>query len=107
MNGEGSLLAPDISLFPTLRYLHSDFTSLLLFFFFLPFHSIDRRVFRVCVRRDSPLHAVEKSSIVLFHRARLVDTTPPPLSSPKPLVVCDLHSLGLSDRKPGIRAALN
>lgn len=38
----------------------------------------------------------EKSSIVLFHRVRLV-------GAPNP-VVCNLHSLGLSDRKPGIQA---
>lgn len=66
---------------PTPTYFRFDFTKLFTVRF-------DRCV-RVC-------YNVEKSSIVLFHRARLV-------RAPNP-VVCDLHSLGLSDRKPGIHA---
>lgn len=83
---EKSLLASDIlaSMPPRQRISVSILPN------FLPFDSIGVYVY------TAHRYNVEKSSIVLFHRARLV-------RAPNP-VVCDLHSLGLSDRKPGIHA---
>lgn len=107
MNGEGSLLVPDISLFPTLRYLHSDFTNLLLFFFTIPFYR--SLCICACVRARAHVAAHHYTpwkravSFCFIVRDQSIHPHPPP----KPLVVRDLHSLGLSDRKPGIRAALN
>lgn len=107
--GEGSLLAPDISLFPTLRYLHSDFAKpfFLLFFSFFFFFTISfYRSARVCCMRVcTPWLAITRGGKEQY---RFVSSCAisryTPLRNP---VVCDLHSLGLSDRKPGIRAALN